>query len=81
MIEHAKDATLDDLEIAVDFLENPSVHMVFLGELLDRRGDMLESLIDNGGDEYRYKIQMIDEIINLRDEIIAELKSRKDEDG
>ena len=80
MMERVHEATLDDLEITVDFLDHPSIVAIFLGELLDRRNDMLESLIDKGGDEQRYKIQMIDEVIGLRDEIFMELKSRRSEE-
>lgn len=78
MMEITQNASLDDLEITVDFLSHPSFVMIFLGELLDRRSDMIETLIAKGEDECRYKVQMIDEVIGLRDEILAELKSRKD---
>jgi len=77
MIDRIADAVLDDLEMAMDYLDSAPMRNVFLGELLDRKADMLEALVDKGGDEMRFKIQMIDEVINLREEIGAELKARK----
>lgn len=77
MSERLSEVILDDLEITLDFLDSESWRNVFLGELLERRADMLEVLLDKGGDEMRFKIQMLDEVIGLREDISAELKSRK----
>ena len=53
MMDRIKDATLSDLEITIDFLDHTAIATVFLGELMDRRNDLLEALIDKGGDEKR----------------------------
>lgn len=76
MIEHAN---IDDLEITLDMLGCDSVTTVFLGELLDRRADLIDDLVRNGTQESRFKIQMIDEIFDIKEEILSELKSRKSE--
>lgn len=70
-------ALIDDLELVVDLFDNESVRDIFLGELLEKKADMIENLIREGGDEYRFKIQMIDEIFEIREDIIRELKTRK----
>lgn len=81
MIERLKNLNVDDLEITSDFLSSESFRIVFLGELSERRNDLISRLIETGSDEARYKIQMIDEILGFSSEIGDELKSRKDSMG
>lgn len=80
MSERLKECIADDLEITLDFFTNTSVQNVFFGELADRRAELVESLIDTGKDEDRFRIKMLDEVFGIAEEIQEELKTRKSEE-
>jgi hypothetical protein len=80
MSERLNEALIDDLEITMDFFGSLSVQNVYFGELKDRRQDLVDRLIDTGDDEFRFKIQMLDEVFSISEEIEEEFKTRKNED-
>jgi len=71
----SEEITKDDLETTADFLENYSVQLVFFGRLRERRSEILESLIESGKEEDRFRVQMIDEVLETASDIREELKS------
>ena len=71
----------DQLDIALDCLDNPDFIAVYTAELIERREDMIAELIKTGKEEFRFKVQMLDEILELRDEIVLALKEKKESDG
>ena len=54
-----------------------SFRQVFESHFLGRREDLISSLIESGDDASRFKIQMIDEFLNFRNDLYEELKAEK----
>ena len=66
-----------ELERCLDNIRDPAFQKVFYGTLKEMREDLVEALIDKGGDELRYKIQMIDDVLDIEDEIFERWRSDK----
>jgi hypothetical protein len=69
--------TLIDMEECLDCLKAPPVKKIFFAEIKERRDDLVKSLIEKGEDEFRFKIQAFDEVLQFEEELYAEWKSEK----
>ena len=69
--------TLIDMEECLDCLKAPSMKKIFFAEIREKRDDLVRLLIEKGEDEFRFKVQALDEILQFEGELYDEWKSEK----
>jgi len=67
---------MDDGKTADAFyaMNRESVKELFWGKIKEKRMILIENAIELGGDEHRFKVQMIDEIVEIKDDLENLLK-------
>ena len=67
---------MDNEQVADCFyaMTRESVKDLFWAKLRERKETLLEQLVDDGGDEFRFKVQMIDEVVSYIDDLENLLK-------
>ena len=69
--------SVNEKEKCLDGLRDPDVDKLFFGWLRDLRKDYLESLVQTGDPSFRFKVQMIDEVLSFESDLYEEWKSEK----
>jgi len=72
-----EDATPHEMEQCLDAIRDPAVQKVFIGWLNILRAGYLESLLGNGEEEFRHKVNMIDEVLDFEVDLYDYWKSEK----
>ncbi len=68
-------ATKEEKIQCLDCLRDPTVASIFFGHFEELRQGYLEQLVETGEDSFRYKVQMIDEVLEFKDDLYKDWKS------
>jgi len=68
-------ATKEEKIQCLDCLRDPTVTSIFFRHFEELRQGYLEQLVETGEDSFRYKVQMIDEVLEFKDDLYKDWKS------